>query len=70
MNPPPQQPSRATQVIQVILVVASLIIGFFIGLIALIIAIGGVTIFFGIAWWRRRKARSKVVETSYRVIDR
>ena len=69
MKPQPQAPNRFAQIIQIIVAIASLILGFFIGLIALAIAVGGIILLVGANWWRHRRNRTEPIETSYRVID-
>jgi O-antigen/teichoic acid export membrane protein len=70
MNSQAKLPSRGSQILQIIIAAISLILGFFVGLIALGIAIMAVTSFAGYAWWKRRKYRNEVINADYRVVDK
>ena len=70
MNPQTKPPSRGGQVLQILIAVIALILGFFVGLIALGIAILSVASFAGFAWWKRRKYRAEVINADYRVVDK
>ena len=70
MNPQTKPPSRGGQIVQILIAVIALIVGFFVGLIALGIAIVAVASFASYAWWKRRKYRAEVINADYRIIDK